>query len=89
MRHWKGGVAEWLKATVLKTVDGRLSVSSNLTSSAKFKTKPLICKGFFRLQFAVYKLVYKSAVAQNQRLTSFTTIYMVLAANQENFYKTC
>ncbi len=41
------------------------------------------------MQFAVYKLVYKSAVAQNQRLTSFTTIYMVLAANQENFYKTC
>ena len=29
-----GGVAEWLKATVLKTVDGKLFVSSNLTSSA-------------------------------------------------------
>jgi hypothetical protein len=29
-----GSVAEWFKATVLKTVDGQLSVSSNLTASA-------------------------------------------------------
>jgi hypothetical protein len=29
-----GGVAEWLKATVLKTVDGKPSESSNLSSSA-------------------------------------------------------
>lgn len=29
-----GSVAEWLKAAVLKTADGKLSVSSNLTASA-------------------------------------------------------
>lgn len=58
-RRWKGGVAEWLKATVLKTVDGRLSVSSNLTSSAKFKKTSEKSGVFFRLQIAVYTLVYK------------------------------
>ena len=42
---------------------------------------------FFRLQFAVYKLVYKSAAAQNQRLTSLTRIDMVLVAYQGNFTK--
>ena len=31
-----GGVAEWLKATVLKTVDGKPFQSSNLCSSAIF-----------------------------------------------------
>lgn len=31
-----GGVAEWLKAPVLKTGEGRPFVSSNLTSSAIF-----------------------------------------------------
>lgn len=47
MSRCNGGVAERLKATVLKTVDGQLSVSSNLTSSAISNTKPLIFKGFF------------------------------------------
>ena len=40
-----GSVAEWLKAAVLKTADGKLSVSSNLTASAIFKA--LIYQGFF------------------------------------------
>lgn len=39
-----GSVAEWLKAAVLKTADGKLSVSSNLTASAIFKA--LIYQGF-------------------------------------------
>ena len=47
MSRCNGGVAERLKATVLKTVDGQLSVSSNLTSSAISNTKPLIFRGFF------------------------------------------
>ena len=42
-----GGVAERLKAAVLKTADGQLSVSSNLTSSAIFYFKSLIIQGFF------------------------------------------
>lgn len=40
-------MAEWLKATVLKTVDGRLSVSSNLTSSAKKHKKTTQLGRFF------------------------------------------
>ncbi len=32
---WNGSVAEWFKALVLKTSDGQLSVSSNLTASAR------------------------------------------------------
>lgn len=36
---YSGDVAEWFKATVLKTVEGLYpSVSSNLTVSAKFRT---------------------------------------------------
>ena len=30
-----GGVAEWMKATVLKTVEGKPSVGSNPTASAR------------------------------------------------------
>ncbi len=32
----RGGVSEWLKETVLKTVVGRLTVGSNPTPSASF-----------------------------------------------------
>jgi hypothetical protein len=42
-----GGVAERLKAAVLKTAEGQPSVSSNLTSSAIFCFKSLIIQGFF------------------------------------------
>ena len=34
-----GGVAEWLKAAVLKTVECQSSVGSNPTSSARFKRR--------------------------------------------------
>lgn len=42
-----GGVAEWLKAAVLKTAEGQPSVSSNLTSSAIRITKAPEIRGFF------------------------------------------
>src|SRR5690554_5593518 len=42
-----GGVAERLKAAVLKTAEGQPSVSSNLTSSAIFCFKSLIIQGFY------------------------------------------
>lgn len=42
-----GGVAERLKAAVLKTAEGQPSVSSNLTSSAIFYFKSLYLQGFF------------------------------------------
>lgn len=42
-----GGVAEWFKATVLKTVDCNRSMSSNPIASAIFGTdKALIIQGF-------------------------------------------
>ena len=41
-----GGVAEWLKAAVLKTADGKPSESSNLSSSANI-SGPAQCAGFF------------------------------------------
>lgn len=42
-----GGVAEWFKATVLKTVDCNRSMSSNPIASAIFSTsKALIIQGF-------------------------------------------
>ena len=42
-----GGVAEWFKATVLKTVDCNRSMSSNPIASAIFCTdKALIIQGF-------------------------------------------
>lgn len=41
-----GGVAEWLKATVLKTVDEKLSESSNLSSSKQIKYNFYIKKIF-------------------------------------------
>jgi hypothetical protein len=42
-----GGVAEWLKAAVLKTADGKPSESSNLSSSARFY-RPALSAGLFR-----------------------------------------
>ncbi len=36
LRYIIGGVAEWLKAAVLKTVECQSSVGSNPTSSARF-----------------------------------------------------
>ncbi len=36
-----GSVAEWFKALVLKTSDGRPSVSSNLTASASILHKAI------------------------------------------------
>ncbi len=42
-----GGVAEWLKATVLKTVDGKPFESSNLSSSAISNPGLMKRLGFF------------------------------------------
>ena len=56
MRPLLGGVAERLNATVLKTVDGRPSVGSNPTPSARITTQALKMLGFFILcvfQYAI------------------------------------
>ena len=44
-----GSVAEWSIAPVLKTGGSKGSVSSNLTASASYNPKQLVCLGFFLL----------------------------------------
>ena len=46
----RGGVAEWLKAAVLKTVVPQGTVGSNPTSSARYITGRAICLACFRLK---------------------------------------
>ena len=45
-----GGMAEWLKAAVLKTVVPQGTVGSNPTSSARYVTGQAICLACFRLK---------------------------------------
>ena len=45
-----GGMAEWLKAAVLKTVVPQGTVGSNPTSSARYVTGRAICLACFRLK---------------------------------------
>ena len=58
MRPLLGGVAERLNATVLKTVDGRPSVGSNPTPSARITTQALEMLGFFIFCVFQYAIGY-------------------------------
>ena len=58
---FNGGVAERLNATVLKTVDGRPSVGSNPTPSARIKAQARCVLGLFHR----YALGY--AISERER----------------------
>ncbi len=74
-----GGVAERLKATVLKTVVGRPTVSSNLTSSANLNSTKFFLSQATSIYISVFQRIftqsYSTRFYHNQHMHAHRFVY--------------